>query len=139
LGKGVLWPKSDSCNKAPGRCSRAIVIDKEQNYILTRLILWYSDSKVPEKSKHLLEQLIVDNLPKDEANNIMRTIADSYIEEGIEIGIQDGIKIGEKRGEARGESKKVIEIAKNLLSQKVDIKTISAATGLSLDDIQKLI
>ena len=56
---------------AMSRCSRAIVIDKEQNYILTRLILWYSDSKVPEKSKHLLEQLIVDNLPKDEANNIM--------------------------------------------------------------------
>ena len=40
---------------AMSRCSRAIVIDKEQNYILTRLILWYSDSKVPEKSKHLLE------------------------------------------------------------------------------------
>jgi len=72
---------------AMSRCSRAIVIDKEQNYILTRLILWYSDSKVPEKSKHLLEQLIVDNLPKQEANNIMRTIADSYIEEGFNKGI----------------------------------------------------
>lgn len=116
---------------AMSRCSRAIVIDKEQNYILTRLILWYSDSKVPEKSKHLLEQLIVDNLPKDEANNIMRTIADSYIEEGFNKGIIQGLE--------KGENKKAIEIAKNLLSQKIDIKTISAATGLSLDDIQKLI
>jgi predicted transposase/invertase (TIGR01784 family) len=116
---------------AMSRCSRAIVIDKEQNYILTRLILWYSDSKVPEKSKHLLEQLIVDNLPKEEANNIMRTIADSYIEEGFNKGIMQGM--------AKGENKKTIEIAKNLLSQQIDTKTISAATGLSLDDIQKLI
>lgn len=116
---------------AMSRCSRAIVIDKEQNYILTRLILWYSDSKVSEKSKHLLEQLIVDNLPKDEANNIMRTIADSYIEEGFNKGMVQGLE--------KGKNKKAIEIAKNLLSQKIDIKTISAATGLSLDDIQKLI
>ena len=113
--------------EAMSRCSQAIVIDKEQNYILTRLILWYSDSKVPEKSKHLLEQLIVDNLPKEEANNIMRTIADSYIEEGFNKGIIQGLEKGK------------IEIAKNLLSQKIDIKTISAATGLSFDDIQKLI
>ena len=116
---------------AMSRCSRAIVIDKEQNYILTRLILWYSDSKVSEKSKHLLEQLIVDNLPKQEANNIMRTIADSYIEEGFNKGIIQGLE--------KGKIEEKIEIAKNLLSQKIDIKTISAATGLSLDDIQKLI
>lgn len=69
----------------------------------------------------------------------MTSLAMAWKEEGIEIGIQDGIKIGEKRGEARGENKKAIEIAKNLLSQKIDIKTISIATGLSLDDIQKLI
>jgi predicted transposase/invertase (TIGR01784 family) len=124
---------------AMSRCSRAIVIDKEQNYILTRLILWYSDSKVPEKSKHLLEQLIVDNLPKDEANNIMRTIADSYIEEGFNKGIIQGIEKGMEKGIEQGKNKKAIEITKNLLSQKIDIKTISAATGLSLADIKALV
>ena len=124
---------------AMSRCSRAIVIDKEQNYILTRLILWYSGSKVPEKSKHLLEQLIVDNLPKDEANNIMRTIADSYIEEGFNKGIIQGIEKGMEKGIEQGKNKKAIEIAKNLLSQKIDIKTISAATGLSLADIKALV
>jgi predicted transposase/invertase (TIGR01784 family) len=61
----------------------------------------------------------------------MRTIADSYIEEGFNKGIMQGM--------AKGENKKTIEIAKNLLSQQIDTKTISAATGLSLDDIQKLI
>jgi predicted transposase/invertase (TIGR01784 family) len=124
---------------AMSRCSRAIVIDKEQNYILTRLILWYSDSKVPGKSKHLLEQLIVDNLPKDEANNIMRTIADSYIKEGFNKGIIQGIEKGMEKGIEQGKNKKAIEIAKNLLSQKIDIKTISAATGLSLADIKALV
>jgi hypothetical protein len=61
--------------EAMRRCSKAIIIDKEQNYVLTKLILWYSDFKVPEEKKQLLEQIIVDNLPKEEANNIMITIA----------------------------------------------------------------
>jgi MoaA/NifB/PqqE/SkfB family radical SAM enzyme len=40
--------------------------------------------------------------------------------------------------EAKGESKKAIEIAKNLLSQNIDINTISVATGLNLEEILKL-
>jgi predicted transposase/invertase (TIGR01784 family) len=112
---------------AMSRCSRAIVIDKEQNYILTRLILWYSDSKVPEKSKHLLEQLIVDNLPKQEANNIMRTIADSYIEEGFNKGIIQGMEKGKAEGKAEGKG----ELIKMMLNQGNSIDTIAKITGLS--------
>ena len=116
---------------AMSRCSRAIVIDKEQNYILTRLILWYSDSKVPEKSKHLLEQLIVDNLPKQEANNIMRTIADSYIEEGFNKGIIQGMEKGKAEGKG--------EFIKMMLNQGNSIDTIAKITGLSFADIKALI
>ena len=68
-------------------CNRALVIDKEQNYILTRLILWYTDSKVPEEEKQALEKLVAGNLPKEATDNIMRTIAQSYIEEGFNKGI----------------------------------------------------
>ena len=120
---------------AMSRCSRAIVIDKEQNYILTRLILWYSDSKVPEKSKHLLEQLIVDNLPKQEANNIMRTIADSYIEEGFNKGILQGTEKGIEKGIEKGKA----ELIKMMLNQGNPVDKIAKITGLSVSDIQKLI
>ncbi len=116
---------------AMSRCSRAIVIDKEQNYILTRLILWYNDSKVLEKSKHLLEQLIVDNLPKQEANNIMRTIADSYIEEGFNNGIIQGMEKGKAKGKG--------ELIKMMLNQGNSIDTIAKITGLSFTDIKALI
>jgi predicted transposase/invertase (TIGR01784 family) len=117
--------------EAMSRCSRAIVIDKEQNYILTRLILWYTDSKVPEEKKQLLEQLIVDNLPKQEANNIMRTIADSYIEEGFNKGIMQGIEKGKAEGKA--------ELIKMMLNQGNSIDTIAKITGLSFADIKALI
>jgi predicted transposase/invertase (TIGR01784 family) len=116
---------------AMSRCSRPIVIDKEQNYILIRLILWYSDSKVPEKSKHLLEQLIVDNLPKQEVNNIMRTIADSYIEEGFNKGIIQGMEKGKAEGKG--------ELIKMMLNQGNSIDTIAKITGLSFADIKALI
>ena len=112
------------------RCYKAILIDKGQDYIHTKLILWYTDSKVPEEKKQLLEQLIVDNLPKEDRENIMRTVADSYIDEGINKGIAIG--------EARGVEKTSMKIAKNLLLQNTSLDTISSATGLSVDQLQKL-
>ena len=117
--------------EAMRRCSKAIIIDKEQNYVLTKLILWYSDSKVPEEKKQLLEQIIVDNLPKEEANNIMLTIADSYIEEGFNKGILQGTEKGIEKGK--------VELIKMMLNQGNPVDKIAKITGLSVSDIQKLI
>ncbi len=125
--------------EAMSRCFRAIIIDKEQNYILTKLILHYTDSKVPEEKKHLLEQLIVDNLSKDEANNIMRTIADSYIEEGFNKGILQGIEKGIEKGREEGIEKGKAELIKMMLNQGNSVDTISKITGLPASEIQKLI
>ena len=81
--------------------------------------------------KQLLEQLIIDNLPKEEASNIMRTIADSYIEEGLNKGILQGIE--------KEENKKAIEIAKAMLLDGYAIEKISKiTTGLTVEGIEKL-
>ena len=112
--------------KAMQKCTKALIIDKGKDYVHTKLILWYSDSKVPAENKQLLEQLIVDNLPKEDTDDIMRTIADTYIEEGITIG------------EARGEEKRSLEIARRMLQENTDIKFISSVTGLSTDKILKI-
>lgn len=116
------------------KCTKALIIDKGKDYVHTKLILWYTDSKVPAENKQLLEQLIVDNLPKEDTENIMRTIADTYIEQGVE----KGIAIGEAKGEARGVEKRNIEIARRMLKENTDIKFISSVTGLSADDILKI-
>ena len=116
--------------KAMQKCSKALIIDKGQDYVHTKLILWYTDSKVPEENKQLLEQLIVDNLPKEDTDNIMRTIADSYIDEGMNKGIAIG--------EARGIYQRNIEIAKRMLQENTDIKFIASVTGLSSDELLKL-
>ena len=81
--------------------------------------------------KAAMEQLIIDNLPKEEASNIMRTIADSYIEEGFNKGILQGIE--------KEENKKAIEIAKAMLLDGYAIEKISKiTTGLTVEGIEKL-
>jgi len=67
-------------------------------------------------------------------------------ERGKKAGKQAGIKIGEKLGEERGfeigeekgRQEEKIEIAKHLLTQGIDIKTIQESTGLSLQRLRKL-
>ena len=83
---------------------------------------------------------------KNDGEDLMRTIADSYIEEGVSKGIiqgvAQGIVIGEARGEAndvaKGATTKAIEIVRRMLKEKTDIKFISSVTGLSNDDILRI-
>jgi len=51
---------------------------------------------------------------------------------------RDELQAAEARGEAKGEHNKAIEIAKSLLSQNIDINTISIATGLPVEKINEL-
>ncbi len=128
------------------RCTKALIIGKGKDYIHTKLILWYTDSKVPEEKKQLLEQLIVDNLPKEDTGDIMRTIADSYIEQGFEKGILQGIEKGREKGREEGIEKGREEgiekekhfIANKMLKSNTEIKFISSVTGLSIEDILKI-
>jgi predicted transposase/invertase (TIGR01784 family) len=123
-------------------CHKAILLDQEQDYVYTKLMIWYNDCKIPLNKKQEFEQLVLDHLPKEKGAEIMKTIADSYIDEGVSKGIligkNEGIAIGEARGEARGEAKGVEKIAQRMLKENTDIKFIASVTGFTIDEILKL-
>ena len=56
----------------------------------------------------------------------------------IETGIREGREQGKKEGKKEGERLKAIEIAKNMLKDKKDLKEIIKYTGLTEDEIKKL-
>ena len=140
------------------KCRKMVLIDKKNDYVYMRSIIWYTDNKVPAEKKESLEKMIIDNLPDEDRGKIMRTIADVYKEEwidqgisigeqrgisigeqrGISIGKQEGISIGEQRGISIGEQKGIEKTAINLLKTKADMNFISSVTGLSTEDLLKL-
>ncbi|MBF8246418.1 MAG: hypothetical protein ISN64_00260 [Rickettsia sp.] len=85
----------------------------------------YAMAKLLVKKK---ENLVIEIKKRDE--EIMETIAQSFRKEGIQQGIQ--------RGMQRGRQEEQHEIAKNMLSEKVDLNLISRVTGLSLEEIKSL-
>ena len=58
---------------------------------------------------------------------------------GVAQGMAQGMKKGMKKGIAQGAKEKQIEIAKNMLKENVDKEVISRVTGLSMEEIEKLI
>jgi hypothetical protein len=58
---------------------------------------------------------------------------------GERRGERRGLEIGERRGLEMGEEKARIETARELVRYGVDIDIISKATGLSRDEIEKLV
>ena len=60
------------------------------------------------------------------------------IEEGMKKGIEKGKLEGIKEGKLEGEKNKTISIAKTLKQMNMDNASISKATGLTLEEIDKL-
>jgi len=88
-----------------------------------------------------LRKTITSNLTSIDEEKIM-TLAEQWKREGfkkgIEKGLLEGIEKGMERGMEKGKEVEKTEIARNLLSIGVEIGTISKATGLSAEEIKKL-
>ncbi len=65
------------------------------------------------------------------------TIASSH-EEGIEIGLKQGIEIGREQGIEIGEQRGIINTAKKLKNMGLDTQAIIQATGLTMEEIEKI-
>ena len=86
-----------------------------------------SDQEILEKYKLSIEQDIKELLQE-------KNISDIFEIEAFTKKYKENFVVGFRKGKAE----KTIEIAKNLLSQDIDINTISKATGLSVEKINEL-
>ena len=57
---------------------------------------------------------------------------------GLKEGEKRGKEIGKEIGEKIGEKNKQIEIARNMIKEKIDVELISKTTGLTKEEIEKL-
>ena len=130
--------------------------EKEQDNLLDWLYFLENpkSERVTEKMKENenLKEAVkkLDNLSEDER---MQRIADlrqkaimdekAIYEKGLEIGIEKGIQRGMEKGIEKGimegSQKEKIEIAKKMLELKIDKKTIAEATGLTEQEIEKIL
>ncbi|WP_342637567.1 Rpn family recombination-promoting nuclease/putative transposase [Orientia tsutsugamushi] len=119
-----------------------LILDKEKGYVYLRSFLWYTDTKLLESQQPELEQVLAKYLSEEEKGNIMRTIAEKYIDEGraegIEIGETKGIAKGRAEGIEIGEVKAKQELARNLLKAGFSVEFISENTGLSKEEVINL-
>ena len=78
---------------------------------------------------------------------------EEYVKEAEEVSFEGGVgesydkewalkdqayRDGEEAGEQKGSTTKAIEIARNLLKNKVDISIIAQSTGLSIEEVNSL-
>ncbi|UWW96551.1 MAG: hypothetical protein NMK33_03775 [Candidatus Cardinium sp.] len=84
-----------------------------------------TEDKYPE-----LEKIIREHIPKEDKEDIMRTIAQKYRDEGIQIG--------QEKGKLEGEKEKAITIARSMLEKRYPLEDIILLTGLSRSQIHEL-
>lgn len=106
------------------------------------LILTYTLIKIEKDDKIELEKMLKSRLNTELGEKLMTSLAHHWEQQGIEKGMQQGMQIGRNEGvqigKAKGKYEAMILVVKNLLAQNIDLKTISVATGLSIDEINKL-
>ena len=107
--------------------NHVIMLDKEKGYIYLKSFLWYTDAKISKKQQLRLVQVFDKYLSPQHKDNIMKTIADVYIDEG------------KREGKREGEYNKVMMIAKKMFSQGFKIPVIAELTGLKETLIRSII
>ena len=89
--------------------------------------------------KYITKVTIVNNDPEfmsymsEEEDK--RKIQNSLYNEAKEDGIKEGISKGKEEGKKEGS----VAVARNLLSMNMKVEDISKVTGLSIDEINKLL
>ena len=117
-------------------------LDKET---LTKLSEY--DNIVKEYMEKLVDlnedEVFIGPLRIEEDEKVIQEMAMKYrleeaTKEAIEKGLKEGIEKGIKEGIKEGEKQKAIEMAKNLIEERINIDIIAKASGLSKDEILKL-
>ena len=79
---------------------------------------------------------------EEEEEKLKKTLIEDAKNEGLqkgkELGIQEGKELGLQEGKELGVQEKQIEIAKNMLENKMVPEMISKITGLSISEIEAL-
>lgn len=96
------------------------------------------------EAKEKLEVLSDDDLFQDfydkdrEEKMIHNTKMKNAELEGLEKGLEKGLEQGKKQGLEQGKRETVLEIAKDMLADNMDISTISKYTGISEEEIMNI-
>ncbi|PCJ29277.1 MAG: transposase [Rickettsiales bacterium] len=109
-----------------GRCKVALSLDKKEDYLLLRMVIEYTNPKVPVEKRKRLEKVIKNHLSKKEGEIAVKTIKDSYKEEG------------RVEGRVEGAEHKSLQIATNLLNQSLDKSFVASVTGLPISEVTQL-
>jgi predicted transposase/invertase (TIGR01784 family) len=73
-----------------------------------------------------------------EAREKARMDFDSFLGDARYEGRQEGLQEGLQEGRQEGRQEEKLEVARNLLREKMPVDVVSRATGLSLDEINRL-
>ena len=84
----------------------------------------------------ILEEKTEDAIEKGLAQGMEKGLAQG-MEKGLAQGLAQGLEQGLEQGKAETKAK-IIDIAKNMIRQKINISIISSVTGLNIDEIEKL-
>jgi len=118
-------------NPESERIKEKMAENKELKNAYTKLKEMSEDEKMQRIAEWRQDAIYTEN-----------TLYSSGLKEGEKRGKAIGEEIGEKRGKeigkAIGEKSKQIEIARNMIKEKIDIELISKTTGLTKEEIEKL-
>ncbi|EAU2289110.1 Rpn family recombination-promoting nuclease/putative transposase [Salmonella enterica] len=108
-----------------------VEVSDEQVRVLINYMLKAGEAPAPEFMRALAERLPQH---EDELMTIAQQLEQIGINKGEKQGLEKGINIGEKQGFEKGKQ----EVARNMLTDGMDLRTVMRLTGLSEDEVKQI-
>ena len=122
-------------------CNWMMFLDDPNSQEVQNIMEKDRDIKIArDKLKYLSEDEEIRRIAelKEKARRDAYAVEQFNIRKGLEKGLKQGIEQGIEKGIELGTNKRNIDIAKNMLDERIDIKVISRVTGLSEKELLQL-
>lgn len=111
-------------------CRKVIQFDVSEEYIYMKSIMWYCGNRLERSSVKQINCKILDIVPEENRNDIMKTFAQECTEKGIAIGIEQGLEQGFQQGK--------FTIARALLQDGMPASKVANVTNIPVSKIVQL-
>ena len=111
----------------------------EESYIKIMMTYLAKVGETPHQEDLYKAAMELETKVENKFMTLAEYIKEKFGQETLQQGLEEGLEKGLEKGLAEGAEKSKGEIARNMLSMGMDLKVISSATGLSCQEIKRLI
>ena len=108
-----------------------------------RILAHYTLTSLGENDKMKLDEILTENLSKEDGEDIMGSYAENLAQKNLDIGwnagLEEGLEQGLEQGLEKGREETMAFVVRHMLKNRMDVGLIAQLTGSSVETVENIV